>query len=55
MLNIRYDDTVHARDAMVPETDTPDAPLCGDSMIPACAPELTTDPVDCIWCKSILD
>jgi hypothetical protein len=54
-MNIRYDDVVHARDAMVPETDTPDMPLCGDSMIPVCAPEFTSDPVDCWGCKAILD
>jgi hypothetical protein len=53
-MNIRYDDVVHARDDILPGPENPDAPLCGNSMIPALKPELTIDPVDCIWCESIL-
>ena len=50
-MNIRYDDTVHATDG----TDQLSLPLCGDGMIPAWAPEWTDDPINCIWCKSILE
>lgn len=46
--NIRYDDTVHVYWG-------DGEPLCGDSMIPACAPERTSDPVNCWECKAILD
>lgn len=43
--NRRYDDVVHAmRNGQ---------PVCDDATIPACAPEDTTDPVDCSWCISL--
>lgn len=45
--NLRYDDVVHA-------TDDGREPVCDDAMIPACAPELTTDPVTCMWCESLI-
>lgn len=46
--NLRYDATVHAQ-------DEDGWPICGDSMIPACAPEVTLDAVTCIWCDSIIN
>jgi hypothetical protein len=47
MPNVRYDDVVHS-------TDGESLPLCGDSMMPACAPEFTADAVTCIWCESLV-
>lgn len=47
-MNKRYDDRVHA----VEQGET--MPVCGEATIPACEPEWTTDPVDCIWCESII-
>jgi hypothetical protein len=46
MANLRYDDVVH-------ELSDDNEPLCDQAMISACAPEVTNDPVNCIWCESI--
>lgn len=46
-MNLRYDDTVHAMHN--------GEPTCGQAMIPACAPEETTDPITCMWCLSIVE
>lgn len=53
MSNIRYDDVVHA--VNVESAIYPGVPLCGDAMMPACAPERTDDAVNCWECKSITD
>lgn len=53
-MNIRYDDIVHARDDVLEGSVNPNLPLCGDGTISAFALELTSDPVDCLWCVSIL-
>lgn len=45
--NLRYDDVVHAMHRNRRE------PLCDLALIPACAPEVTTDPVDCMWCNAL--
>jgi hypothetical protein len=45
-MNVRYDDVVHAAEGMTP--------VCGNAMMPACAPEPTSDPVTCWECESIV-
>lgn len=46
-MNIRYDETVHAM-------ANDQTPLCGEATIPACAPEVTSDAVTCMWCESLV-
>ena len=47
-MNLRLDETVHA----VFEDET--MPACGRADIPACAPELTSDAVNCWECESLI-
>jgi hypothetical protein len=44
--NLRYDEVVHAMEDRLP--------LCGEAMIPACAPEVTSEPATCMWCLSLI-
>lgn len=53
-MNVRFDDVVHAASDQLDAGGMPLVPLCGNAMMPACAPELTCDPVDCWECESLI-
>ncbi len=53
-MNIRHDAVVHAATGNPYGGEFP-VPVCGDATMPACLPEVTSDPVDCWTCKSITD